>query len=74
MPTSSNISLSTRLIALAFDLKDADPELAAHLLVLDKLWREGKKRRSAVRKVRLSGKGKAGVFWMPAEMVKESER
>ena len=69
MPTSLNIS--TRLIALAFDLKDADPELAAHLLVLDKLWRDGKKRRSAVRKVRLSGKGKAGVFWRPAEMVDE---
>lgn len=66
--------LSVRLYALAFSLKDADPELAAHLLVLDKLWRDGKKRRAKVRKVRLSGKGKAGQFYVPDELVKESER
>ena len=63
--------LSTRLVELAYNLKDADPELAAHLLVLDKMWREGKRRRSATRKVRLDGSGKAGVFWAPAKMVEE---
>lgn len=66
-------SLSTRLIELAFGIRDLDPELEAHLLALDKEWRQKHKHVKAVRKVRLAEHGKAGVFYAPAEMVKESD-
>ena len=64
-------TLQERITRLAAAVRKDDPELCAWIL---RMQRAAKQRRSrAVRLVRLEGKGKAGKFYVPAEMVKEGE-
>jgi hypothetical protein len=63
------IALQTRIVELAYSLRESDPELCAWILAAQKAKRP--KRRQATRKVRLDGSGKAGTFYAPAKMVEE---
>ena len=63
--------LSIRIVELAAAVRESDPELCAWILAAQ--MREKEARRNSkrkTRKARLSGHGKAGVFWMPEEALR----